>query len=185
MAKFSYEQKFEVILGVIEKGMSFREAANLIGACHGEAQKWVRMYEVHGVEGLFVKSGAYDGQFKIFVVEYMHTNALSIRETAVKFGVPSFSTVFVWERIYNEQGREALLEAKKRGRKKKVGEEAENSNPSSRLKTSKPNPGLQNLDQNAKEDLIAENQRLKMENAYLKKLQALVQQRVRQNNRRK
>ena len=34
------------------------------------------------------------------------------------------------------------------------------------------------LDKNVEEDLIAENQRLRMENEHLKKLQALVQERM-------
>ena len=39
-------------------------------------------------------------------------------------------------------------------------------------------PRKKKLSKEVEEDLIAENQRLRMENAYLKKLQALVQERT-------
>lgn len=41
------------------------------------------------------------------------------------------------------------------------------------------------LNKDIKEDLIAENQRLRMENEYLKKLNALVQERIKRENKKK
>ena len=169
MSKYSSEEKLEVVLGVLEKGMTYKESASKIGAGKADAQKWVSMYKEHGVEGLVMKHGSYDGGFKISVVEYMHANHLSQRETAAKFGIPSFSTVGKWERIYYEEGREALYRDN-RGRKRM-------SN-----KTDAPKPKLA---PKVEEDLIAEIQRLRMENAYLKKLQALVQERVQRENGKK
>ena len=169
MSKYSYEEKIKVVLGVVEKHLSHQEAGNLIGACKSDAQKWVKLYLKHGVEGLVMKKGTYDGQFKISVIEYMHTNHLSISETAAKFGIPSFSTVGKWERIYYEEGREALFRDD-RGRKRMA---------------DKNKPKKPKLSEKIEEDLIAENQRLRMENAYLKKLNALVQERVQRENGKK
>ena len=154
---------------MLEKGMTYKESASKIGADKSAALKWVRMYKEHGVEGLVMKHGSYDVEFKVTVVEYMHANHLSQRETAAKFGIPSFTTVGKWERIYYEEGREALYRDN-RGRKRM-------SN-----KTDIPKPKLA---PEVEEDLIAEIQRLRMENAYLKKLQALVQERVQRENGKK
>ena len=46
-------------------------------------------------------------------------------------------------------------------------------------------PRKKKLSKEVKEDLIAENQRLRMENEYLKKLNALVQERIKQESKKK
>ena len=66
-----------------------------------------------------------------------------------------------WECIYYEEGLQALYE-ERRGRKKNM--------------NSKKPKNKKIVENN--EDLIAEVQQLRMENAYLKKLQALVQERT-------
>ena len=103
----------------------------------------------------------YTPEFKIKVVETMHREKLGYRETARQFDIPN-SRVTAWERIYLEEGAEGLY-AERRGRKS----------------TGRP-PKIKK-----EEDLIAEVQRLRAENAYLKKLNALVAERVRQEKKHK
>lgn len=103
----------------------------------------------------------YTPEFKIKVVETMHIEKLSYRETARQFDI-SNSRVTAWERIYIEEGAEGLY-AERRGRKS----------------TGRP-PKIKK-----EEDLIAEVQRLRAENAYIKKLNALVAERVRQEKKHK
>lgn len=103
----------------------------------------------------------YTPEFKIKVVETMHREKLSYRETARQFDI-SNSRVTAWERIYIEEGADGLY-AERRGRKS----------------TGRP-PKIKK-----EEDLLAEVQRLRAENAYLKKLNALVAERVRQEKKHK
>ena len=103
----------------------------------------------------------YTPEFKIKVVETMHKERLSYSETARQFDIPN-SRVTAWERIYLEEGADGLY-AERRGRKS----------------TGRP-PKIKK-----EEDLIAEVQRLRAENAYLKKLNALVAERVRQEKKHK
>lgn len=105
----------------------------------------------------------YTGEFKQKVVETMHKEKLSCREAAKEFGIGNHSVVSGWERIYLEEGPEGLYidrRGRNTGRPRKLSNEIE-------------------------EDLLSEVQRLRAENAYLKKLNALVAERVRQEKKRK
>lgn len=169
MSKYSYEQRLKAVLDVTEKHMSCGAVGKLLGCGEKHVRRWVKRYEQFGVEGITLKHGTYAGEFKQHVVEYMQENHLSIFETAVLFAIPTDTTVGKWERIYYEEGPQALYRDN-RGRKKNM---------------SSDKPKKEKLNKEVEEDLIAENQRLRMENAYLKKLNALVQERIARENGKK
>lgn len=161
MTKYSKEFKLDAVLGVIEQGKTGKEMARMFGINASQLRRWVYLYNAHGVEGLIIKSGSYTGDFKLNAIEYMHSYNLSVREAAAHLGIPSDSTLGNWERIYYEEGSEALFRDT-RGRPGKM----------SKDKIAKPKmPKL------IEKDLITEVQRIRMENEYLKKLNALVQER--------
>lgn len=107
----------------------------------------------------------YTGEFKQMVVETMRKEGLSYSEAARQFEICNHDRVASWERIYLEEGPEGLY-VERRGRKS-------GGRPPKQLKPE------------VEEDLIAEVQRLRAENAYLKKLKALVLEEERQSKRRK
>ncbi len=84
------------------------------------------------------------------VVETMKKEHLSIYAAMQEFGINDHKIIERWERIYLEEGPEGLA-IERRGR------------------SSKGRPPKQ-----VEEDLLAEVQRLRAENDYLKNLQALV-----------
>jgi len=99
----------------------------------------------------------YTLDFKLKVVKDIKENYLPLSEASIKYSV-NYSTIKLWYRIYLSEGIEALG-IERRGRNK------------GDLVTGRP----VKIKEEIKNDLIAENERLRMENAYLKKLNALVQ----------
>lgn len=162
MAKYSPEYKLQVIKRILEDGVSTAEVVKKYNVRKSEVRKWVAAYKTHGMDGIVRKHNSYSGKFKQEVIEDMRTNKLSFFETAVKYNLGNHDLVARWERIYLEEGPEGLY-IERRG---KV---------SSRIGTLKGRPPK--LDKKIEDDLIAENQRLRMENDYLKKLNALVRER--------
>jgi len=107
----------------------------------------------------------YTGEFKQEVVETMMREKLSYKEAARLYDISGHDRICQWERIYLEEGPEGLY-IERRGRKS-------TGRPPKKLKPE------------VEEDLLAEVQRLRAENDYLKKLNALVAERVRQEKKRK
>lgn len=101
-----------------------------------------------------VPNKRYTPEFKKLVVETMRQEKLSYSETCRRFEVNSRSRIKSWERIYLEEGPEGFA-VERRGRKS----------------TGRP---PKQLPKEVEEDLLAEVQRLRAENDYLKNLQALV-----------
>ena len=169
MSKYSNEFKLEVI-NYYKEGNGFLATAKHFNIpAMATVQKWVRKYDTNGAKGL-VKNfkTSYSGEFKQYVVEYMHNNHLSCLEASIQFNLGNTDIVGKWERIYYEEGPQSLY-IERRGRKKNMGSK----------------PKKKKLNKEIEEDLIAENQRLRMENEYLKKLNALVQERIKRENKKK
>ena len=117
----------------------------------------------------------YSAEFKIGVIMDMREHRMGYRETVRKYWDVSKgqeanykNAVQRWERIYLEEGAEGLMK-ERRGRA------------CSASGTRKGRPPK--LDKKVEEDLIAENQRLRMEIEYLKKLDALFQKRLQEEKK--
>ena len=122
----------------------------------GVVSRSLTLYQEHGEEGLQSHIYSWTAEQKRQVLRYMHENHFSCQETGIQFGIRGSSTVWQWERRYLEKGMEGL-EGKKKGRKPR---------------TPKPK-----LPKTREEELLEENLYLRAENEYLKKLNALVEER--------
>jgi len=112
----------------------------------------------------------YTGEFKQKAVEYMRENTLSYKEAEKLFEISGHDRLKNWERIYLEEGAQGLY-IERRGGARSVDGVCKGRPPK--------------LDKKVEEDLIAENQRLRMENDYFKKLSALVLERQLREKKRK
>ena len=112
----------------------------------------------------------YSAEYKLNVIMDMREHRLGYVETARKHDIPNYRVIQRWERIFLEEGAEGLMK-ERRGRACAASGTKKGRAPK--------------LDPKVEEDLIAENQRLRMEIEYLKKLDALVREREERENARK
>lgn len=153
--KHNFEFKLRVVQEVIQGRHSLVSIARIERIQHSLVRRWVAFYRKFGEEGLKPSSNRYTSDFKVNVVRTMKSRSLSLLQACLRFKVPNESIVLNWIRIYDAQGPEGL-KALRKGRPIKM--------------PRKPKRPL-----TREEQLLEELASLKAENAYLKKLHALVQ----------
>ncbi|EON70103.1 Mobile element protein, partial [Lysinibacillus sphaericus OT4b.31] len=144
------------------------DIAKSLGTDNKAILKWVKQFEHNGVDAFIKRCTTYTQEFKIDVLNFMTEYGTSLNETAAIFNIPAPSTITVWKKQLETHGIDAL-QSKKKGRptmKKEVG------------KKTKQAPGsVEALEERIKQ--------LEMENEYLKKLKALVQNKEKSPNKTK
>jgi len=159
-----YDERFK--LKMVREYVSGVDGSDTLGKRYGVPRSlikmWTELYRVHGQDGLNKKYSSYTAEFKLSVLQHMWDNGLSSGQTAAAFNIRNRAAVVIWERSYREGGFDALI-PRRRGRPKQM--------PAPATK-----PGSSPDDEKrTREELLAELNQLRMENAYLKKLRALVQ----------
>jgi len=159
MVKYSNELKLEVIKYAKKYGVS--DASQKYKVAITTIYRWQSKYEKYGISGFSRKpTEKYSLEDKLKIIEYYrkHGKMATIRTYDI------CDSVFMnWERKLLVYGENELLKDN-RGRPKNDQSKCE-------------------LSEN--EDLLDEVQRLRLENAYLKKLDALVQKRERKQRKKK
>lgn len=162
MAKYTKAFKLEVIHHY-QKGLEGqRPTSRRFGIHRSLLSKWLSQHEHHGLDRT---PRPYSAAFKASVIRYRRLHGTSLITTAARFDIPAFTTVRQWEILYRAGGIEALAD-KRKGQ-------------APRMKPShKPFlPGQRPLSELTPDELLREAEYLRAENAYLKKLEALIQQR--------
>ncbi|MED3561606.1 IS3 family transposase [Bacillus xiapuensis] len=159
MTKFTAEDKLAAVQRYLKGGESYPSIGESLGTSTSVVMNWVMQYQHHGVEGLLKKSyTSYSAQFKLDVLNYMNDHGTSPNETATIFNITSPALIRKWRMQFESQGIDAL-EKKKKGRPtmKKENKKSTKSTPV----------------EGSVEALQAEIERLRMENAYFKKVECL------------
>ncbi|WHY66422.1 helix-turn-helix domain-containing protein [Neobacillus sp. SuZ13] len=160
-----YSEKFKLMLvKEYQKGkLGYKLLAEKYGMKDSTPiKRWVKVYEKFGAEGLMSKNHkeTYSTQFKLDVLRYMERTGSSEMDTAIQFGITSHSTIGPWKKAYLEGGPEALDKSKGRS---SMSDEAKNK------KRKKP---LEEAEMTYEQKLERENELLRLEVEYLKKLRA-------------
>ena len=169
MAKHNEQFK----LSLVEQYLTVVEGLNSIskehGIHHSMLKRWVQLYQVHGLTGLTKKHTHYNAEFRMKVLDHMYKHSLSYSKVAAVFNIRSVGCIGQWERCYHSGGIDALT-PRSRGRPKTM---SPSQDPQAPLSVTEDLHSSEDL--RSREDLQAEVNYLRMEVAYLKKLQALVQ----------
>lgn len=164
--RFSAEEKYQAVLLYLSDRFSYHEVADQTNVDRKSVMKWVALYQTHGIDALKPKSNCtfYEPTFKLDVLKYRTETNASYLQTAVHFNLTSPYTVQRWEENFKKAGSDAFVSWK----------EGQSTMPKN----------LNSIDGKMK-TLEAELERLRMENAYLKKLNALVQNKDKSPNKTK
>lgn len=155
MSKYSNEFKLKVVNAYLLGEGGAGTIANKYNVARTCVQQWVAQYEL---TGSFTKpTRHFSGEFKLKVLDYQQEHHLSDLQTALIFGITNQGTICAWRKKYITGGTEALFQ--KQGRRSKM--------PKKSLIPNKPR------EEWTKDEELAY---LRMENEYLKKLNALIQE---------
>ena len=120
-------------------------------------QGWVRLYQIQGADGFKKSYTSYSTEFKIDVLNYMNETGISSYDAAARFSISSPALIRTWRKNFHVYGLDALISKKKGRSSMKKG-----IHPAKQVEGS-----VEALEERIKQ--------LEMENAYLKKLNTLVQ----------
>ncbi|MDP3533955.1 MAG: IS3 family transposase [Halomonas sp.] len=166
MAKYSEAFKLSVVQSYLEGQQGYQGLAKQYGLDHATIRRWFKSYEQHGLNGLQKKFSHYSAEFKLSVLQRMRQEDLSALQATTLFDIRGgTSVVRRWERQYYEGGFQAL-EPKPRGR------------PTKMPTTEPPKAPLLQAEKSSLEQVLKENEYLRAEVAYLKKLRAASGQRA-------
>ena len=145
---------------MIEDGYSFHFICNHYGSDEKMLKVLWHRYQALGIDGLKKKRNFLSTpEIKKQIVLDIVKNHLSLHTASIKYG-PSAGLIKLWLRIYRSEGLSSLERIKRRGRPSGMGRPRKNSKPLTEL-----------------ESLRKEVQELRTENALLKKVRALVEER--------
>jgi transposase len=165
MSRRTEALRLKVVVGYLAGQWSTAEAAALHGVSPSTVKRWLALYRVHGENGLRRRPNrCYDGAFKLAVVQCLRKECLSQQEVALRFELRDLAVVGQWARRYDEGGAQAL-QPRRKGRPPTM----------RKPPLTPPVPTPVDDEHRSRDELINELRWLRMENDYLKKLDALVQ----------
>lgn len=168
MAKYSFENKKEIVLAYLSGHGGFKYLGNEYSIHPSIVQKWVAAYKKFGDEGLYRsrKNITYTFDFKFHVVELYLTTEISYQELALSVGINNPPLITKWVNDFRIAGPDALR-PKQKGRKNSL-KSSKKSNPEDQAIVKPTDTSLERVKQ-LEDELL----KLKIENAYLKELRRL------------
>jgi transposase len=162
--KYDYAFKLECVELVLKKHYSDRYVSKLKGTSRSNIRKWVSFYKTYGEISLLPRiNQSYSAEFKLKALKIIEKESLSLMEASLRFNIPNIAIISKWKKDFANFGVEGL-KSKPKGRPISMSDYKRKKRKSDKPLT-------------REEELLKENERLRCENALLKKLDALIQAR--------
>lgn len=159
-SKFTIQFKEDLVKEYLQGKSSSIELSVKYGISDRYLRRLATEYDAQGGFIKPISNKVYEPSFKLTCVLSVLKDKLSLTEASLKFGIPTDSTLFTWIRRYEQFGEAGL--ATKRGRPPVM------PVPKKKKKERSSDPKIAALED--------ELEYLRAENAYLKKLRALIQE---------
>lgn len=103
-SKFSKEQKIEICKRYLDGSESISILAEEINAGKTTIERWIKIFKAYGDSAFDEKltNESYTKEFKCKVVEEYLAGEGSLMDIALKYNIPSDSTVLAWVKLYND-----------------------------------------------------------------------------------
>ena len=103
-SKFSKEQKIEICKRYLDGSESISILAEEINAGKTTIERWIKIFKAYGESAFGEKPAneSYTKEFKCKVVEEYLADESSLIDIALKYNIPSDSTVLAWVKLYND-----------------------------------------------------------------------------------
>lgn len=161
MAKYDAQFKLKLVQEYLKGHSGYHGIAIKYGVAFKAVRLWVKLYQQHGQEGLTPKYANYSAQFKRQVLQHMHSEQLSCIQVATLFNIRNPYSIRVWQNLF-EAGGEQALAPRPKGRAAAM------------RKVTKPDDRA--TSEKTLQELQRENEYLRAEVAYLKKLREILDQ---------
>ena len=183
--KLSLEEKYEIIRLYNEQRLSLHQIAKKYNVMYSLIYTLINRYKCHGISSLKHPSNSrkYSADFKLMIIKEVYEGK-SKTSLAAEYNLPGPGTIVSWMHKYEELGYNGLI-SKRKGRPKR------NMNPEKeeKIKVDNSSP-LTDSERAEFEELKRQYSILKkekelsdMENEFLKKLDALVQERLKRERK--
>lgn len=157
--KYSVELKLAIVKQVLSRKQTIINISKDNHVNLSMIRHWVRFYERYGEQGLIPQSNKYSLDIKLSAIKTFLDNNLSLKEACLQFNIRSTSVLSKWLKIYQDEGILGLS-IERRGINRMA------------FKATKKQKFTALTDH---ERILEENNRLRAEVAFLKKLHALIQ----------
>lgn len=167
MPKYDVAFKLKVVQRLLSEGGGHKRLAKEYGIPEEKIRTWASRYQFHGLNGLKPKRSSYSAQFKLNVLYRQEREQLSSRQVAAIYDIRNSNQVVMWRRAFDKGGFAALENQNRR--RSDMGDEQQVPDVSSWRSEAEDDSSVSSLQE--------ENEQLRAEVAYLKKLYALIQER--------